>query len=84
MLVIDILLSLSSVALALVSKHIIDTSVQGANVAVYIVAYVVVVLLTQVLSVMSSLISVMLNERFSFGIRKQLYEKIIHCHWKLT
>ena len=81
MLVIDILLSLSSVALALVSKHIIDTSVQGANVAVYIVAYVVVVLLTQVLSVMSSLISVMLNERFSFGIRKQLYEKIIHCHW---
>lgn len=81
MLIIDILLSLSSVALALVSKHIIDTAVQGANVMFYIAAYVVVVLLSELLTVMSSLISVMLNERFSFGIRKQLYEKIIHCHW---
>ncbi len=81
LLIIDILLSLSSVVLALVSKHIIDTSVQGANVMVYIGAYVVVVLLSELLTVVSSLMSVMVNERFSFGIRKQLYEKIIHCHW---
>ena len=81
MLIIDILLSLSSVVLALVSKHIIDAAVQGANVMFYIGAYVVVVLISELLTVMTSLMSVMLNERFSFGIRKQLYEKIIHCHW---
>lgn len=81
LLIIDILLSLSSVVLALVSKHIIDTSVQGANVMFYIGAYVVVVLLSELLTVVSSLMSVMINERFSFGIRKQLYEKIIHSHW---
>lgn len=81
MLIINILMSLSSVVLALVSKRIIDTSVRGANVMFYIGAYVVVVLISQLLTVVSSLVSVMLNERFSFGIRKQLYEKIIHSHW---
>jgi ABC-type siderophore export system fused ATPase/permease subunit len=27
------------------------------------------------------LISAVLNERFSFGIRKQIYEKIIRSYW---
>lgn len=46
-----------------------------------IVGYLVLVLGLQVVNVISSLMSTVLNEKFSFGIRKQIYEKIINSHW---
>ena len=70
-----------SIGMALESKAIIDNA-QGGHVAVFSVAvYGVMIILNLLLTVISSLISVMLNEKFSFGIRKQVYEKIIRSHW---
>ena len=35
----------------------------------------------QALSIFTTLMSAVINEKFSFGIRKQIYEKIINSHW---
>ena len=43
--------------------------------------YVVVVVASEVVSVLSSLMGVMVNEKFSFGIRKQVYDKILDTKW---
>lgn len=73
--------SLISVLMAVLSKKIIDSASGGGLVIWAIVVYMLVMLINQILAVSSNLISIVLNEKFSFGIRKQLYEKIINSHW---
>lgn len=63
------------------SKKIIDNATEGKEFLTLIVGYLVLVLALQVLNVVSALIATVLSEKFSFGIRKQIYEKIIHSHW---
>lgn len=46
-----------------------------------LILYAVLILAMQVVNVVASLISAVLDERFSFGIRKQIYDKIINSHW---
>ncbi|MGB4659175.1 MAG: ABC transporter ATP-binding protein [Mobilitalea sp.] len=76
-----LLTTLSSVVLAVISKNIIDAATGGGMILWAIAVYVGIVLINQVIKVISDLMSVMLNEKYSFGIRKQLYEKIINSHW---
>ncbi|MBQ1193140.1 MAG: ABC transporter ATP-binding protein, partial [Lachnospiraceae bacterium] len=68
-------------AMTLVAKKIIDDAGSGFTVWQLLVAYLGIVVVIQIVEVIVTLISTMLNERFSFGIRKQLYEKIINSHW---
>ena len=68
-------------AITLVAKKIIDDAGSGFTVWQLLVAYLGIVVVIQIVEVIVTLISTMLNERFSFGIRKQLYEKIINSHW---
>lgn len=63
------------------TKNIIDNATFGSGFVRLLVCYVVLILSMQVLGVVSSLMSTVLNEKFSFGIRKQIYEKIINSHW---
>ena len=63
------------------SKNIIDKATEGNGFKSLILGYLVLTLALQALSVVSSLLSTVLNEKFSFGIRKQVYEKIINSHW---
>jgi len=78
-------ITLSSTVLSLimvnVSKDIIDNATDGYEFKTLIIVYVVLILALQAMGVISSLISTVLNEKFSFGIRKQVYEKIINSHW---
>ncbi len=78
-------ISLSSTLLSLwmvnISKEIIDNASQGREFGTLIVAYLIMILALQVVGVVSGLLSAVLNEKFSFGIRKQVYEKIINSHW---
>lgn len=74
-------LSLLSAELAIVSKDIIDSATSGNLVVRAIVVYMVLTLATLLLSAVNSLISIVLDEKFSFGIRKNLYEKIIESSW---
>ena len=81
MFLISVVSSLLSAKIALVSKDIIDSATSGTIVMKGIVVYMVMTILCMGLSAASSFISVVLDERFSFGIRKNLYEKIVESSW---
>lgn len=72
-----------SLVMALVSKQIIDDALIGGKnqVLTLIVVYFIMIIATQVVGVVMTMVGTMLNERFSFGIRKQIYEKILASKW---
>lgn len=78
---INLLSTVVSLAMVRISKIIIDNASQGGTFVTLIMIYLVLLVGMQVVTVIGSLMSTMLTERFSFGIRKQIYEKIIHSHW---
>lgn len=80
---VNILNSVIALIMALVSKNIIDSATGGGRdkVLFMIAVYFGMILLTQVLGIVLVLVRTMLAERFSFGIRKQIYEKILHSKW---
>lgn len=77
--------TVASLAMVQISKNIIDGATSGTStkdsIVILLVVYGCLMLSMQALSVVSALVSTMLNERFSFGIRKQVYDKIINSHW---
>ncbi len=73
--------TVSSLVMVHLTKKIIDNATEGKEFIALIVGYLVLVLGLQVVGVVSSLMSTVLSEKFSFGIRKQIYEKIINSHW---
>lgn len=84
-LTIMVLLSLlhTSVSLVMVniSKKIIDGAENHNPILVLILTYLGLMLFMQVASVGQSLFQTLLSEYFSFGIRKQVYDKIVRSHW---
>lgn len=72
-----------SLGMAVLSKEIINSAIGGKeNVIVrFIVVYGVFIIAELVLNILSTILGTMLQERFSFGIRKQLYEKILASKW---
>lgn len=73
--------TLVSLAMVQISKDIIDNAAFGNALIRLLVVYLILMLVMQAVSVISTLVSTMLVEKFSFGIRKQIYEKIIRSHW---
>lgn len=71
----------ASLLMVNISKNIIDNATFGNGFVRLLVGYVVLMICMQALGVFTSLFSTLLNEKFSFGIRKQIYEKIINSHW---
>lgn len=71
----------ASLAMVQISKNIIDNATFGSGFIRLLVVYLILMLLMQGLSIANTLISALLNEKFSFGIRKQIYDKIIQSHW---
>lgn len=78
---VNLLITLFSLWMVTVSKKIIDRATVGERFITLVAVYVGLVLAMQLLGVIAHLAATMLSERFSFGIRKQLYEKIIHSCW---
>ena len=73
-------------AMAWVTKRIIemaDGTVEAPadRILTFIIIYFVMILATEGINVALTLVRTMLNERFSFGIRKQVYEKILSSSW---
>lgn len=81
MLAFNISSTLFSLWLVNISKEVIDSATAGNAFLHMIVIYLLLVIAMQIVAVISSMMSTTLNERFTFGIRKQLYEKIINSHW---
>lgn len=75
--------TLATLYMAILSKKIIDDAIAGSkNRALQLVAiYFALIMGMQIITIITTLFSTMLDERFSFGIRKQLYDKIINSHW---
>ena len=73
--------TVASLAMVQISKIIIDNASFGNGFVRLLVVYLILMLVMQGISVVSTLVSTMLTEKFSFGIRKQIYEKIIRSHW---
>ena len=72
-----------SLWMAVISKDIINNAINGNGSVILslVILYTVLVLGSQVLNVIYSLLGTMLQERFSFGIRKQVYDKILSSKW---
>lgn len=77
----NVICSLISAELAIVSKNIIDSATGGSLVVKAIVVYMIMIMINLMFSAVSSFVSVVLEEKFSFGIRKNLYQKIIESAW---
>lgn len=79
------LVGLSSTGISLVmvhiSKEIIDYASAGVEFIWLVAIYIALSLVTILISGISSVLSTVLQEKFSFGIRKQIYEKIVKSHW---
>lgn len=73
--------SVIGVYMSVIGKNIIDAATNGGRIAGLIALYVSIILLVQLGNAGSSLMTVYVNEKFSFGVRKQVYEKIINSCW---
>ena len=81
MMLISLVSTIATLIMVQISKIIIDNASFGNGFVKLLVVYLVLMLGMQALSVVSTLLSTMLTEKFSFGIRKQIYDKIIQSHW---
>lgn len=77
----NLIATLISTGMAVVTKNIIDKANIGENILLPIIIYIVCIVVMITFGVISQMISLILDEKFSFGIRKQLYEQIINAHW---
>ncbi len=81
LLLIDLLLSGTSIGLALVGKSMIDKASDGQDVYKYVTMYILIVAASLAASVVSQLVSVVVYEKFGFGIRKKVYRRMLQTNW---
>ena len=81
MMLLNLVSTILTLWMAQISKNIIDNATQKNPILTLILLYIGIALGVQAVSVVSVLVATMVNEKFSFGIRKQIYEKIIYSHW---
>ena len=73
--------SLSVIAFAVLSQKIIDAAQFGSDFKQNIIIYIVIVILAQVVKIIASMMEIIIDEKFSFGIRKSVYERILNTKW---
>lgn len=83
LLCLDLIGTLLSVGMAIIGKRLIDNASQGniSELTSAIITYILVILIGQLLSVISNLISIVVYEKFGFGIRKKVYRRILDTCW---
>ena len=76
-------LSATGMSLAMVaySKKIIDSATTGNKFGQFLIMYIGLMVAVLVVDNVLTLITTVLNEKFSFGIRLQVYNKIIRSNW---
>ena len=79
----DLLSTLLSVGMAIIGKELIDRATGGnlSELGSIVIIYVLVILLSQGLSILSNVVSVVVYEKFGFGIRKNVYRRILDTTW---
>ena len=83
LMMIDLLSTFLYVWMAVIGKKMIDSATKGmvSDLWKIIILYVIVILGSEILSMLSQLISVVVNEKFGFGIRKKVFRRILDTNW---
>lgn len=81
LLLLDLLASVIGLGLVIITKVVIDNAYKGDVILSAVLLYLLIVVVNQLITIVSSITSAKINEKFSFSIRKQLYEKIIRSNW---
>lgn len=81
LLILDVSASFINIGMAVLTKNIIDIATSGRHMKNNVLFYLAAVLVSISIGAITSMFSTVVNEKYSFGIRKQLYEKIIRSHW---
>lgn len=81
LLVINIISVVLGTQMSIVSKDIIDRATAGQPIVTTIILFVVIMFGSTFLSIIVSLVSIVIGEKFAFGIRRNVYEKILHTKW---
>ena len=76
--------TMMNIEMAVLSKEVIDHATNGDGITTALLWYVVLMVVMQIVNVITTFASTMMNEHFSFGIRKQVYDKIVHSAWLET
>ena len=82
LLLFGLLETFASLAMVQITKEIIDHATVGSGFGRLLTGYVLLLLGMQGISVLSTLLTALVTERFSFGIRRQIYEKILYSDWR--
>ncbi|MBO5621980.1 MAG: ABC transporter ATP-binding protein, partial [Butyrivibrio sp.] len=79
----DFASTLLSVGMAVIGKELIDKATNGnlSELGSIVVMYVLVIFAAQGLGIISNLVSVVVYEKFGFGIRKKVYRRILDTTW---
>lgn len=70
-----------SLAMVAYSKRIIDNATTGNKFVSFLIVYVCLMIAVLFVENILTLITTILNEKYSFGIRLQVYNKIIRSNW---
>ena len=83
LLVFDLIASFTSVGMAVIGKELIDKASGGKLSELWsiISLYVIIILASEALAVVSELIAVVVYEKFGFGIRKKVYRRMLDTSW---
>lgn len=83
LMVVDFLTTLFTVGMAIIGKEMVDKASEGllSDLWKTIAIYVLVILGSQLLAMISDFFSAVINERFAFGIRKKVYRRILDTNW---
>lgn len=84
MILVSVVGTMISIQMAVLSKNVIDRATAGQPIISILILYILCMLVMEATGVITSLVSTMMNEHFSFGIRKQVYDKIIRSTWLET
>ncbi|MCH4192422.1 MAG: ABC transporter ATP-binding protein/permease [Butyrivibrio sp.] len=84
MMVLQISGTMLSIGMAIISKRVIDNATAGKSMLTALVLYIILLVISELILLFTELASTMLNEYYSFGIRKQVYDKILRSTWMET
>lgn len=71
----------AGIYMAILSQKAIDAAGDGSNILIPLIGYVILMIIMQGATIVYSLVNTMLNEKYGFGIRKQVYDKILDSVW---
>ena len=83
LMIFDLAATFLSVGMAVIGKQLIDSATNGnvSELWSILALYVLVIVGSQGLYIISGLLSVVVYEKFGFGIRKKVYRRILDTCW---